>query len=365
MHLPNAIILLATDISTGGLSAAALEQRRMNTCLAGRKVLLLGDSLMRQQYVSLGCLLKSKTWMARAGIWGPALTNVLADVAESSLTNSRWWIEHLKEFLLALQQFKYHTDLVDGDRQGVQRDYTVKVNGDHKPILKQFLGDLHLHGNGSVHLRSFGQFNLSLWDDTLREFEQAYGKLTPRDIVMFNFGAWYPRLLPLNPWPTFMSSMQEFVMSRLRHLNATVIWKEYTPTHFGGHTGTFTWFHRDFRPSDPKCEPASRGEFWYDDYMRKVLEDCGERCKHIRILPVFNAALPRHNMHHGSVGRSYPQTDCRNLWKKGACHTRGPHLRNSIGYLSGTVVNCCGLFAQDPALQVVAFMCNTLNYPAG
>lgn len=69
-------------------------------------------------------------------------------------------------------------------------NYTVKMKGDNRPILKQFLGDLHLHGNGSIHLRSFGQMNLTLWDDILQEFEQTYGKLTSHDIVMINFGAW-------------------------------------------------------------------------------------------------------------------------------------------------------------------------------
>jgi hypothetical protein len=70
-------------------------------------------------------------------------------------------------------------------------NYTVRMSGLDRVILKQFLGDLHLHGNGSIHLRSFGQFNLTLWDNILAEFEATYGKLTSRDIIMFNFGAWY------------------------------------------------------------------------------------------------------------------------------------------------------------------------------
>lgn len=69
--------------------------------------------------------------------------------------------------------------------------YTVHFSCEERTILKQYLGEIQLQGNGSIHLRSFGQFNLSLWDDVLADFEQEHGKLTPRDIIMFNFGAWW------------------------------------------------------------------------------------------------------------------------------------------------------------------------------
>jgi hypothetical protein len=70
-------------------------------------------------------------------------------------------------------------------------NYTVRLSGDPTVIMKQFLGDMHLANNGSIHLRAFGRLNLTLWDDILAEFEETYGKLTPRDIIMFNFGGWY------------------------------------------------------------------------------------------------------------------------------------------------------------------------------
>lgn len=40
-----------------------------------------------------------------------------------------------------------------------------------------------------VFLRAFGRFNLTLWDDVFAEFQP----LTDNDVIVFNFGAWYPR----------------------------------------------------------------------------------------------------------------------------------------------------------------------------
>jgi hypothetical protein len=54
------------------------------------------------------------------------------------------------------------------------------------PILKQFVGNFYLQNGASVHIRSFGQFNVSLWDNEMREF----GLLTERDVIIVNFGAW-------------------------------------------------------------------------------------------------------------------------------------------------------------------------------
>jgi hypothetical protein len=45
------------------------------------------------------------------------------------------------------------------------------------------------------------------------------------------------------------------------------------------------------------------GEFWYDEQMQAFLAECGEPCQRISILPLFQASLPLHNMHHGSFGR--------------------------------------------------------------
>ena len=43
--------------------------------------------------------------------------------------------------------------------------------------------------HAQVFLRAFGRFNLTLWDDVFKEFEP----LTDQDVIIVNFGAWYPR----------------------------------------------------------------------------------------------------------------------------------------------------------------------------
>lgn len=67
----------------------------------------------------------------------------------------------------------------------------MNFHGVESHVTKQTVADAFLHSNGSIHLRSFGLFNLTLWDDMIKEFEEDYGQLTPADIVMINFGAWY------------------------------------------------------------------------------------------------------------------------------------------------------------------------------
>ena len=45
---------------------------------------------------------------------------------------------------------------------------------------------------------------------------------------------------------------------------AQAIWKDYSPTHFGGQTGTYTGIEESIQgvPARPRCDPATVGEFW-------------------------------------------------------------------------------------------------------
>jgi hypothetical protein len=66
-------------------------------------------------------------------------------------------------------------------------------------------------------------------------------------------------------WAVFKSSMEQIIMQRLKQSRATVFWKEYAPSHFGGRTGTFTGLEESLRkelPVQPDCPPASYGETW-------------------------------------------------------------------------------------------------------
>ena len=49
--------------------------------------------------------------------------------------------------------------------------------------------DVKLKNGGEVHVRCFGRYNSSLWDDVFAELPT----LTERDVIVINFGAWYPR----------------------------------------------------------------------------------------------------------------------------------------------------------------------------
>lgn len=48
---------------------------------------------------------------------------------------------------------------------------------------------MKLKNGGEIIVRCFGRYNSSLWDDVFAELPL----LTDRDVVIVNFGAWYPR----------------------------------------------------------------------------------------------------------------------------------------------------------------------------
>ena len=48
---------------------------------------------------------------------------------------------------------------------------------------------MKLGNGGEIHVRCFGRYNASLWDDIFAELPP----LTAQDVIIINFGAWYPR----------------------------------------------------------------------------------------------------------------------------------------------------------------------------
>ena len=105
--------------------------------------LCTGDSLMRQHFSSLACLLDKVIHKGHATYW----------------------------------------DESDIKHKG---DYKKPWGKEEVLTLKQFLGNLELHSGGQVILRSFGTYNSKLWDDVFSDF----APLTTDDVIMVNFGAW-------------------------------------------------------------------------------------------------------------------------------------------------------------------------------
>lgn len=48
---------------------------------------------------------------------------------------------------------------------------------------------MKLKNGGEIYVRCFGRYNSSLWDDVFAELPP----LTEQDVIIINFGAWYPR----------------------------------------------------------------------------------------------------------------------------------------------------------------------------
>lgn len=114
--------------------------------MKGRKIIMVGDSLTWQMYNSLACLLAPVTVHGSRKDWDEAPTKVRGEY------KGREWPEN-------------------------------------RHILKQYWAELKLKNGAEVHVRCFGRYNSSLWDDVFAELP----KLTERDVIIVNFGAWYPR----------------------------------------------------------------------------------------------------------------------------------------------------------------------------
>lgn len=52
-----------------------------------------------------------------------------------------------------------------------------------------------------------------------------------------------------------------------------MVWKDYSPSHFCGSTGTFNGIDESIPgvPAREKCEPASVGEFWWGPHTAHFL----------------------------------------------------------------------------------------------
>ena len=57
-----------------------------------------------------------------------------------------------------------------------------------RPVTKSFWGDMQLRSGASLHARIIGSYNGDLLDDLLAEL----GPIAATDMIIVNFGAWYP-----------------------------------------------------------------------------------------------------------------------------------------------------------------------------
>ena len=60
-----------------------------------------------------------------------------------------------------------------------------------------------------------------------------------------------------------------------------MVWKDYSPSHFCGSTGTFNGIDESIPgvPAREKCEPASVGEFWWVSHTAPFLALLGNLCR--------------------------------------------------------------------------------------
>lgn len=78
-----------------------------------------------------------------------------------------------------------------------------------------------MHAWPQVIIRSFGTYQEQLWDDIFAEF----APITEKDVILVNFGAWYPRFKisePHLPWVQWQNAMTELFVQKLATTPAQV-----------------------------------------------------------------------------------------------------------------------------------------------
>lgn len=66
-----------------------------------------------------------------------------------------------------------------------------------RPVTKSFWGDVQLRSGASLHARIIGSYSGDLLDDLLAELSP----IEPSDMIIVNFGAWYPAFAwQVCPW---------------------------------------------------------------------------------------------------------------------------------------------------------------------
>lgn len=99
------------------------------------------------------------------------------------------------------------------------------------------------------------------------------------------FGAWYPRFSPVTAvrtWRNFVTDMKELFSERLRNSPASVLWRAYSPSHFGGELGTYEIVGTPDEWPDSQltsCQPASKGG-WCSHYclVSPISVTCFSHC---------------------------------------------------------------------------------------
>ena len=225
------LLLLRYRFVADGCQLPAFNARQVSKCLSNKRLILIGDSLMWSQFESLACML-----------------------SREAVSSQSYMLFDAKHF--------------------------------HKFEDSKYRGDMRLPNNASVHMRGMNKFDMNRWQAWVSEL----GGLRPEDVLVVNFGAHYTE----GTVEEYQRTMREVILGVLRKLPCTVIWREYSPVHFGGPSGKF--FHNI---TISACVPAAVGETEYNEYTVSLLRRCGAACAHIRWLPVFGPSLGRHGSHAG------------------------------------------------------------------
>ena len=187
-------------------------------CVRGQRLIFIGDSTTRQQFQSLACLLGpviasehgSMSWNS-SSITGEGTTAVWSvcsdwhsrdrDVYSTMCCmlcfplEARGTVSVHVSYMLPLGLFDVALDYPHSPAPSKSADCCGLADKEYmmpgtfgRAVSKSFWGDLQLQSGASLHARIFGSYNGQLMDDLLDELAPIHAS----DIIIVNFGAWYP-----------------------------------------------------------------------------------------------------------------------------------------------------------------------------
>eukprot|EP00752_Nemacystus_decipiens_P008399 g7509.t1 len=305
---------------------------RILSCLEGRRVVFMGDSLSVQQADSLvGMLGWHPYWIESTNPYNGGKGD--ADGKPFKRTVKDCWRQDTEEELewMATCWDLYQSDFPpaplsaaasDGNQEGLQSGFeTTTSHGEEATHLPQVS---RTGSNGtSVHMRDF---HLPTGNNWFSRAAKDFNETRASDVFVVNFGAHYEETPEGDE--TFKATVFP-VLAEMAEIGktATVVWREISPVHFPSRNASYENF--DVLGSEQKRGACCTGmpprvfarNKWVQDYLEeKGLTDT------VKLLKIYDMSLPRAAAHHTChmappSSKDFRTADARRATPSQVCNT--------------------------------------------
>ena len=251
---------LQLDTQAVGCRLKEWDPESFNACLGKRRLIFVGDSMTIQQAQSLSYLL---------------------DLTSTWSQEDNWEI-----------------------KKGVSRHSIDATTDTGLEIIAR--GVFHSDEDDGTPMK----FDKEAWEMMVLDF----GGWQDNDILIVNFGAHY--MADVLDLRQDLEILFYQVLLEIPSSLVTVFWRDYAPTHFQAFPdGEYPPSHMVKRSNEPACVPhltAPKTPSIVKHFANKIVEECGDDCRHIRRLNVWDLLRNAWDQHNeGSKCFMDEWCDCR------------------------------------------------------